>query len=130
MHLWFRCLQGKLWYQKLKRYITKHCMLYSKHVRNHMKIFSLWMMISSAFPSTRDLQQLFSSINNLNPQFMWNCFSFKLILYELRKRNVMHFPPVPLARDLLSFILWKFIREYSFREIKRNNSTEVFKAKL
>ena len=26
---------------------------------------------------------IFNSINNLNPQFMWNCFSFKLILYEL-----------------------------------------------
>ena len=38
---------------------------------------------------------IFNFINNLNPQFMWNCFSFKLILYELRKGNVIYFPPVP-----------------------------------
>ena len=37
---------------------------------------------------------IFNSINNLNSQFMWNSVSFKLILYELRKANLMHFPPV------------------------------------
>ena len=33
----------KRWYQKFKRYITEHCILYT---RNHMKICYLWMMIS------------------------------------------------------------------------------------
>ena len=28
------------------RYITEHCMLYTKHTRNHMKICSLWMLTS------------------------------------------------------------------------------------
>ena len=27
---------------------------------------------------------VFNSINNLKPQFVWNCLSFQLILYELK----------------------------------------------
>ena len=49
---------------------------------------------------------LFNSINNLNLQFRWNCFSFKLILYELRKGNVMHFPPVPSTWHGINYLLF------------------------
>ena len=48
----------------------------------------------------------FSSINNLNPWFMWNCFSFKLILHELRNGNVMHFPPVPSTWHGINYLLF------------------------
>ena len=76
---------------------------------------------------------IFNSINNLNPQFMWNCFSFKLILYELRKGNVMHFPPVPSTWHRINYLLFSeslLGNTLLSREIKESNSTEVFKAKL
>ena len=75
---------------------------------------------------------IFNSINNLNPQFMWNCFSFKLILYELRKGNVMHFPPVPSTWHGINYLLFagSLLGNTLPREIKESNSTEVFKAKL
>ena len=75
---------------------------------------------------------IFNSINNLNPQFMWNCFSFKLILYELRKRIVMHFTPVPLTGHRINYLLFSgSLLENSLpHEIKESNSTEIFKAKL
>ena len=31
--------------------------------------------------------EICTSVNNVNLEFMWNCFSFKPILYELRKEN-------------------------------------------
>ena len=31
--------------------------------------------------------EIFTSVNNVNLELMWNCFSFKPILYELRKGN-------------------------------------------
>ena len=75
---------------------------------------------------------MFSSINNLNPQFMWNCFSFKLILYELKKGNVMFFPPVPSIGHGINYLLFSgsLLGKILPREIKESNSTEVFKAKL
>ena len=75
---------------------------------------------------------IFNSINNLNPQFMWNCFSFKLILYELRKGNVMHFPPVPSTWHGINYLLFSgsLLGNTLPREIKESNSTEVFKAKV
>ena len=75
---------------------------------------------------------IFNSINNLNPQFMWNCFSFKLILYELRKGNVMHFTLVPSTGHGINYLLFSesLLENTLPREIKENNSTKVFKAKL
>ena len=49
---------------------------------------------------------IFNSINNWNPQFMWNYFSFKLILYELRKGNEMHFSLVPLTSHGINYLLF------------------------
>ena len=75
---------------------------------------------------------IFSSIDNLNPQFMWNCFSFKLILYEVGKGNVMYFPPVSSIWHGINYLLFSksLLGNTLPREIKERNSTEVFKAKL
>ena len=32
------------------------------------------------------------SVNNLNPQFLWNCFNFSTLPYELRKGNEVNLP--------------------------------------
>ena len=74
----------------------------------------------------------FSSINNLNPWFMWNCFSFKLILHELRNGNVMHFPPVPSTWHGINYLLFSgsLLGNTIHREIKESNSTEVFNTKF
>ena len=64
---------------------------------------------------------------------MWNCFSFKLFLYELRKGNVMHFPPVSSTWHGINYLLFSgslLGNTLLPREIKESNSTEVFKAKL
>ena len=64
---------------------------------------------------------------------MWNCFSFKLILYELRKGNAMHFTPVPLTWHGIDYLLFSrslLGNTLLPHEIKENNSTEDFKAKL
>ena len=75
---------------------------------------------------------IFNFINNLNPQFMWNCSSFKLILDELRKVNVMHFPPVPSAGHGINHLSFSgnLLGHTLPREIKESNTIEVFKAKL
>ena len=74
---------------------------------------------------------IFNFINKLNPQFMWNCFRFKLILYELRKGNVMHFPPLPSAIFYSLEVYWGILIGNTLRyEMKESNSTEIFKAKL
>ena len=66
-------------------------MLYSKHMGN--KDLLLMNDVISIlqnhlhFLATEIFNKfsIFNSINILNAQFIWNCFSFKLILYELRK---------------------------------------------
>ena len=89
---------GKRWYQKFKRYITEHCILCT---RNHMKICSLWLVISLLHQNHLHFlaTEIFKSVNNFNLQFMWNYFSFKPILYELRKENVCFSSGIDLARD-------------------------------
>ena len=44
-------------------------------------------------------REIFKSINNLNLQFMWNYFSLKPILYDLRKGNVFFCSGIDLTRD-------------------------------
>ena len=44
-------------------------------------------------------REIFKSVNNLNLQFMWNYFSFKPILCELRKGNVFFCSGIDLTRD-------------------------------
>ena len=76
---------------------------------------------------------IFNSINNLNPLLMWNWFSFKLILYESRKGNVMHFPLVPSTWHEINYLLFSgtLLGNILFpHKIKENNTTEVLKVKL
>ena len=77
-------------------------MLYSKHEKSYEYLLFINDDISIhqnhlhfLAPEIFSKSSIFNSINNLNPQVMWNCFSFKPILYELSKGNVIHFPPVP-----------------------------------
>ena len=88
---------GKRWYQKFERYIIEHCILYAI---NHMKICSLRMMISLFIKIIYiSSQQIFKSVNNLNLPTIWNYFSFKPVLYELRKGNVFSSSRIDLTRD-------------------------------
>ena len=64
---------------------------------------------------------------------MWNCFSFKMILHELRKGNVMYFPVVPSTWHGINYLLFSgslLGNTLLPREIKESSFTEVFKAKL
>ena len=55
----------------------------------------------------------------------------KLILYELRKGNVIHFPPVPSTIFYSLEVCWGILLGNTLpREMKKSNSTEIFKAKL
>ena len=36
--------------------------------------------------------EVYKSINNLNPQFMWNYFNFSTLTYKLRKGNKVNLP--------------------------------------
>ena len=36
--------------------------------------------------------EVYKSINNLNPQFMWNYFNFSILTYKLRKGNKVNLP--------------------------------------
>ena len=65
----------------------------------------------------------FKSVNNLNFQIMWNYFSFKPVLYELRKGNAMHFSP---ARST-----WHGINNFLFsRSLLGNNLPREIKEKF
>ena len=70
--------------------------------------------------------------NNLNPQFLCNCFNFSTLPYELRKgnkvnlREKMDFP----LRDKFYIISWSFAVEQLTRNIKESHSVEQFKEKI
>ena len=36
--------------------------------------------------------EVFKSLNNLNPEFMWSCFVFKNITYNIRKGPLLRLP--------------------------------------
>lgn len=106
MHLWFECFQGKLCYQKFKRYITEYC-----------RIWNIWKIILNLFLLNDDLSiyqkqlhflttGIFNSVKNSNPQLMWNYLSFKPIPYELTKGNVMHLPPAQSTQHEINSILY------------------------
>ena len=66
--------------------------------------------------------EIFKSVNNLNLQFMWNYFSFKPILCELRKGNAMHFSPAGST--------WHGINNFLFRGSLLGNAVRLRKATL
>ena len=48
---------------------------------------------------------VYQSVNNLNPQFMWNCFSFSTLPYDLRKENKLNLPETRTCRYGINSLL-------------------------
>ena len=42
--------------------------------------------------------EVFKSINNLHPRFMWDYFKLNFFPYDLRRRNKLHLPPAHSTR--------------------------------
>ena len=109
MHLWFECFQGKLWYQKFKRYITEYCRLYMKHMKNYIKSvsfkwWSLYLSKAIAFLNNRNLQfcqKLKPSIDVELSQFQTNS-----IRINKRKCDASSSSTINSAWDWLYFVLW------------------------
>ena len=75
---------GKRWYQKFKKIYYR-----TLHIVNEKSYEDLLFMNDAISIYQNHLhflaKEIFKSVINLNLQFMWNYFSFKPIVYELRK---------------------------------------------
>ena len=90
----------KHWYQKFKRYIAEHCILYTRRSYEDLLLMNDNISIHQIiYISSQQICHIFKSVNNFSLQFMWNYFSFKSILYELRKWNVFFSSGIDLTRD-------------------------------
>ena len=88
----------KRWYQKFKKiyYRTLHIV--------DEKLYEDLLFMNDDISIHQTLlhflaTEIFKSVINLNLQFMWNYFSFKPIVYELRKGNVFFCSGIDLTGD-------------------------------
>ena len=50
--------------------------------------------------------EVYKSVNNLNPQFMWNYFNFSTLPYKLRKGNKVNLPETQACRYGINSLLF------------------------
>ena len=76
--------------------------------------------------------EVYKSLMNINPEFMWEFFNKNPIQYNLRKRNIVYLPPARSSSygvNSLAFrgsLLWNSLP----RNVKQNHNLEEFKLKL
>ena len=75
--------------------------------------------------------EVYKSVNDLNPQFMWNYFNLSTLSYELGKGNKVNFPETGICHygiNSLSFhgaLLWNNLHH----NVKESHSVAQFKEK-
>ena len=68
--------------------------------------------------------EVYKSVNNLNPQFMWNCFNFSTLPCKLRKGNKVNLPETRTC--FRRALLWN----NPLRNVKEGQSVAEFKEKI
>ena len=76
--------------------------------------------------------EVYKSVNNLNPQFMWNYFNFSTLLYELRKGNKVNLPETRVCRYGISSLLFRGALLWINlpRSVKESHFVAQFKEKI
>ena len=62
--------------------------------------------------------EVYKSVNNLNPQFMWNYFNISTLPYELRKGNKVNLPETRTYRYGINYLL--FLGALLWNNLPRN----------
>ena len=76
--------------------------------------------------------EVFKSVNNLNPHFMWNYFKMNFFPYDLWKGNTLHLPTAYLTRHVINSFLFRgsFLWNNLPIEIQESLSSEELKKRL
>ena len=77
-------------------------------------------------------KEVYKSVNNLNPQFMWNCFNISYLPYELRKGNKVNLPETRTCRYGINSLLFcgALLWNNLTRNVKESHSVAEFKGKI
>ena len=76
--------------------------------------------------------EVYKSVNNLNPQFMWNYFNISSLPYELRKGNKENLPETGTCRYGINSLLFRGALLWNNlpRNVKESHSVAEFKEKI
>ena len=76
--------------------------------------------------------EVYKSVNNLNPQFMWNYFNISTLSYEPRKGNKVNLPETRTCRYGINSLLFRGALLWNNlpRNVKESHSVAEFKEKI
>ena len=105
-----------IWMFACKSLISKVCkihfkalqVVYNGYEKSYNELFILNRDISIYQKHLLFLAtEVFKSVINLNPQFMWNYFNFSTLSYELRKRNKVNLTETRTCRYGINSLLFR-----------------------
>ena len=76
--------------------------------------------------------EVYKSVNNLNPLFMWNYFNFSTLPYKLRKGNKVNLPETWTCRYGINSLLFReaLLWNNLSRNVKESHSEAQFTEKI
>ena len=74
-------------------------------------------------------KEVYKSVDNLHPQFMWNYFNISTLSYELRKGNKVNLPETRTCRYRINSLLFcgALLWDNLPRNVKESHSVAEFK---
>ena len=115
-------------------FILGHCKWFTIHMENLIMNCLFWI---KAYQYTRNIYiflatEVYKSVNNLNPQFMWNYFNFSTLPYKLRKGNKVNLPETRTCRYGINSLLFRGALLWNNlpRNVKESHSVAQFKEKI
>ena len=75
---------------------------------------------------------VYKSVNNLNPEFMWNYFNFSALPYELRKGNKVNLPQTRTCRYGINSLIFRgpLLWNNLSQNVKESHSVAQFKENI
>ena len=134
MHRWSGCFAGKTLLSKVQeihfRTLQVFYNIYEKSY-NDLLIFNRDITIHQKhlhFLAT----DVYKSVNNLNPEFMWNYFNFSALPYELRKGNKVNLPQTRTCRYGINSLLFRGLLLWNnlSQNVKESHSVAQFKENI
>ena len=101
-------------------------MVYSTCEKSYNELFILYQKYLHSLAT-----KVYQPFNNLNLQFMWNCFNFSALCYEPRKGNKVNLLEKRTSRYGVNSLLFReaFLWNNLASKVKESNSV-AFKEKI